>query len=156
MKRMWICLSAAMVVLITGTAPAFAALEITRINYNPAGPDTGTRWHINKEAVVITNIGLRSRSLDGWSLHDRRREHVYRFSDLTLGPDEYVRVHSGVGDNGGVTGCNGHCFTYYFVHWDLRHYVWNNRGDVATLRRPNGTIADRCGYGLAASSPKRC
>ena len=153
---MWICLATAVVVLISGAAPAFGAIELTRINYNPAGRDTGTRAHLNKEVVVVTNTGSRSRSLDGWRLHDRGRKHVYRFSDLTLRPGEYVRLHSGEGDDGAVTGCNGHCFTYYFLHWDLQHYVWNNRGDVATLRRSSGTIVDRCGYGLAASSPKRC
>jgi hypothetical protein len=31
-------------------------------------------------------------------------------------------------------------------YWGLRHYVWDNAGDRATLRRADGSIVDRCRY----------
>lgn len=155
-KRSLVCLFVAMVVVVAAAAPALAAIEIARINFDPAGRDTGTRSHLNKEVVVIKNTGSRTRSLDGWKLNDKGRDHSYRFSGLSLGAGEYVRLHTGIGDDGAVTGCNGHCFTYYDFYWDLRNYVWNNTGDVATLRNRAGNVVDRCRYGAAASSPKRC
>ena len=31
-------------------------------------------------------------------------------------------------------------------YWGLDNYVWNNDGDTATIKKPNGRIADRCPY----------
>ncbi len=105
---------------------------------------------------MVKNTGERRTSLDGWKLHDKGRGHAYRFSNITLRPGEYVRVHTGRGDDGAVTGCNGHCFTYYDFYWDLDSYVWNNDGDAATLKNRAGDVVDRCRYGASASSPRRC
>lgn len=51
-----------------------------------------------------------------------------------------------------MKGCRGE----HWLHWDLDNYVWNNDGDRATLKRPNGTIVDRCAYTASADSPYPC
>jgi hypothetical protein len=34
--------------------------------------------------------------------------------------------------------------------------VWHNRADIASLKKYDGGLMDRCRYGPAAGSPKRC
>jgi hypothetical protein len=65
-------------------------------------------------------------------------------------------LRTGRGDDAVAICFEGDCPPQYYNQWNLRNYVWNNSGDVATLRRRTGTIVDRCRYGPAASSPKRC
>lgn len=164
MRRIAAC--SAMAVMVLVATPANAALEIKRIAFDPAGADSGTNRHLNKEWIKIKNTGRRTRTLDGFKLHDRGRDHSYVFADesrgddvftnIRLGPGEYVRLHTGRGQDAGTTGCNGHCFTYYDFYWDLDNYVWNNDGDRATLKRPNGTAVDRCAYSGSAASPVSC
>lgn len=157
MKRSLLCLLVGVVVLLAMTGPAAAAIKIKRINFDPAGRDTGTNAHLNQEVIVIENTGARGRSLDGWKLHDKGRDHLYRFSGLRLNPGDIVTLHTGIGDDGAAVCGGGHpCPVYYESYWDLRDYVWNNNADVATLRNRAGNVVDRCRYGSAASSPKRC
>jgi hypothetical protein len=154
MKRTAACL--AMLMVLGAATPAHAAIKIKKIAFDPAGTDSGTNAHLNKEWIKIKNTGTKARSLKGWKLHDRGRDYTYRFGELSLGPGEYVRVHTGRGQNSGVTGCNGHCFTYYDSYWGLENYVWNNDGDRATLKKPNGNVVDRCTYTASADSPQTC
>ena len=142
--------------LLVASATASARIRITEIQFNPAGRDTGTNAHLNKEWIVIENTGTKKRTLTGWTVHDRGRGHVYRFGSFVLRPDEYVRLHTGKGRDTGVTGCNGHCFTSYDFHWDLDEYVWNNDGDAATIVNRVGSTVDRCVYRRASNSPTRC
>ncbi len=157
MTKSLFCLSVVGAIVLTAAAPGFAAIEIVRINFDPAGRDTGTNAHLNEEVIVIKNTGSRGRSVHGWKLHDPGRGHRYRFSELRLNPGDIVRLHTGTGDDSAAVCGGGHpCPVYYDSYWDLRNYVWNNGGDVATLRNRGGKVVDRCRYGTAASSPKRC
>jgi hypothetical protein len=61
--------------------------------------------------------------------------HVYRFGSFKLGPAGTVRVHTGHGSD-----------THKNLYWGSGAYIWNNDGDTATLKRRNGTVADRCHY----------
>jgi hypothetical protein len=137
-------------------APASAKIVIKKISFDPSGSDTGANRHLNKEWVKVKNTGLRGRSLEGWKLHDKGRNHTYRFPKVLLRTDEYIFIRTGRGRDSGVTGCNGSCYSYYDFYWGLDNYVWDNAGDVATLRNRSGSIVDRCRYGSSASSPKKC
>lgn len=148
-----------LVFAVGAAAPASAKVEIRKIAFNPTDKDSGTNKHLNKEWVFIRNTGSNTRSLDGWKLHDKGRDHRYVFGEVTLEPGDYLWVHTGTGDDGGGAGCpsgEGGCTNFFDLFWDLEHYVWNNTGDVATLRKASGKVVDRCRYGSKASSPKRC
>jgi hypothetical protein len=36
-------------------------------------------------------------------------------------------------------------------YWRSDGYIWNNDGDRATLKKPGGTVVDRCSYSGAGS-----
>jgi hypothetical protein len=141
--------------LLAAPGPALAKVEIRRIAFNPRGADSGTNEHVNREFIYLVNTGPRARGLRGWKIHDRGRENVYRFRGVRLGPGDTLTLRSGRGDDGAGV-CDGDCPVFYYLHWNLRNYVWGNRGDVATLRNRSGRLVDRCRYGVEARSPKRC
>jgi hypothetical protein len=135
---------------------AAAKVEITKIVFDPKGKDTGTNQHLNRERVIIDNMGSRTKNLKGWKLYDKGRDYVYRFrTRLRLEPGDRIILHTGRGEN--LYGsCSAGCPVTIVLFWNLKNYVWDNLGDVATLKRPSGTVADRCRYGPSAQSPKRC
>jgi hypothetical protein len=52
-----------------------------------------------------------------------------------------VTIHTGNGSN-----------TSRHRYWRQDNYVWNNDGDRARLKKPNGTTVDSCSYSGAGSS----
>ena len=151
---------------MVAAAPAYAALTITKIYFNPVGADSGDPGHIRKEIVVIKNTGSHAVRLDGWRIHDAGRDHVYVFgdrrrgddvfTDVKLRPREYVRVHSGRGQDSATVTTHGDVPMHYDFYWDLDNYVWNNDGDRAILRNRAKGVIDRCAYTASADSPKMC
>ena len=166
MRRASICLTAAALCLMATAAPANAALRITKISFNPAGADSGDSGHIRKEIVVIKNAGSHAVRLDGWRIHDVDRHHVYVFGDRSRGddvftdvklrPGEYVRLHSGRGQDSATATTHGDVPTYYDFYWDLDNYVWNNNGDKATLKNASKDFVDGCAYTSSADNPVKC
>lgn len=153
-KKTW-AITAVATLFIAFAAPAQAAIEIRRINFNPDGRDNGDNSHLNREYVYLVNTGSRPVQLRGWKIFDRGRAHVYRFGALYLRPEETVHLRTGRGDDGAAV-CREGCPAFYSFYWDLTEYVWDNDGDRATVTDDNGRVRDRCRYGSAASSPKRC
>lgn len=157
MKRTLLCLSLALILGFSSAAPAQAAMEITEIKFDPRGRERASNENLNREYIKVTNRGDTRQNLKGWKIHDRGRDHVFKFrSRLVLRPDEYALVYSGRGRDGGDTACNGHCFSRYYLYWDSEEPIWNNDGDIATLRRRSGARVDRCRYWSSAMNPKRC
>ena len=91
---------------------------------DPAGRD------IQAERVLLRNDGDAAVDLGGWKLHDAaRRPHVYTFAAgqrLAAGASLCVWSGRGNDDPGNL-------------YWGRRKAVWNNTGDVAVLRDPDGT-----------------
>jgi hypothetical protein len=100
--------------------PARGSVHIDFVRYDPAGTDTGTNAHINKEIVIIKNGTGKARSLTGWTLRDTAG-HVYPFPSTRLRPGQR--------------------------YWGEGWYVWNNDGDRATLRTNSFKLIDRCKWG---------
>jgi hypothetical protein len=130
-------------VTLTYASPA-SAIQISRIRYNPPGPDTRSTKSLNAEWIRLRNTGASTRHLRGWSISDAD-EHVYRFRRLALRPGASVTVHSGPGRD-----------TAHHRYWNRRGHTWDNRSGLARLRRPNGTLADQCRYNNAHRSQRRC
>jgi hypothetical protein len=139
-----LAVAAAGVFALALAAPAHAApvqgtargsVHINFVRYDPAGPDTGTNAHINKEIVVIKNSTGKARVLTGWTLRDRAG-HVYRFPQTRLRSGHSVTVHTGKGHNRPGQ-----------RYWGQGNYVWNNDGDRATLRTDGFNLIDRCRWG---------
>jgi hypothetical protein len=134
----------ALVAVVGLAIPATASsrgggVRIVKIAFDPPGSDNGSNTSLNKELVVVANVGASPVVMTGWTLRDRD-DHVFRFPTFMLRAGARVTVHNGQGsDNAGN------------LYWDSDGYVWNNDGDVATLRRGNGSRADRCAYSGAGS-----
>jgi hypothetical protein len=89
---------------------------------DPAGTDV-QREHVLLHSDSAVDIG-------GWTLRDAaRRPHVYTFPvACRVGAGGTLRLWSGRGkDDAGN------------VYWGRRQAVWNNTGDIAVLRDPDGT-----------------
>src|SRR5438874_127041 len=115
-------------------ATALAKLKIKEIFYNSPGADTGSNTSLNAEWVQLHNTASHAVRLAGWKVRDAAG-HVYRFGTFKLGAGASVKIHTGHGSN-----------THKNVYWGSGNYIWNNDGDTATLKRPGGTVADRCHY----------
>lgn len=96
------------------TAPAFT-LAVT-------GLDLQNEW------VSVRNTGTAPVQLAGCTISDASI-HVYTFPSFVLAAGATVTVHTGPGTN-----------TAMDLYWGLGSSVWNNTGDTATLKRPDGTV----------------
>ncbi|GAA3957122.1 hypothetical protein GCM10023085_44560 [Actinomadura viridis] len=126
--------------LAAAPAEAASAVQIYRVYYNSPGSDTGSNKSLNAEWVQLFNTSKTSRQLKGYKLRDKTG-YTYTFGAVTLGGRKSVYVHTGKGSNSA-----GHRY------WGRSWYVWNNTGDTAYLRYPNGTAADSCSWGRSGSS----
>ncbi len=98
---------------------------------DPAGRD------VQAEQLLLHNDGDTPASLGGWMLHDAaRRPNVFTFAATQrLAAGTTLRLWSGRGvdDEGNL-------------HWGRRKSVWNNSGDVAILRDPDGAERARTSW----------
>jgi micrococcal nuclease len=114
-------------------APAGLPIKIQKIYYDAPGSDPENP---NGEWVEIVNDGSKAVDLTGFSLKDEAN-HIYTFPAATLAPGRLLKVYSGQGaDSGGA------------LYWGLvGDAVWNNDGDTAFLRDPQGRLVDIYEYG---------
>jgi len=137
-KRIIICLVCAMSVLAL-VPTASGAIKITRIQFDSPGADNGSNASRNAEWIRLRNTGDAARALTGWRVRDAAG-HLYVFGTYTLAAGKTVTIHTGSGSN-----------TARHRYWGSGSYIWNNDGDTARLRRPNGTLVDVCSYSGAGS-----
>ncbi len=115
------------------------------VDADPAGTD------LQSEHVRLINDGDNPVALGGWMLHDAaRRPHVYTFAPtVRLAAGAMLRLWSGRGSD-----------DIGNVYWGRRRAVWNNTGDVAVLRDPDGDERARAGWQpplpvVPAAAPRR-
>jgi hypothetical protein len=80
---------------------------------------------LNDEWVEVTGYGV---EMSGYTLHDKGRKHVFNFPAgfKIYGP---VKIFTGRGRN-----------TNTKLYWKCKTSVWNDNGDVATLRAKGGRV----------------
>jgi micrococcal nuclease len=87
------------------------------------------------EWVEFTHQGDQPIDLSGYTLKDEAN-HIYEFGPFTLQPGKTVRLYSGNGSNSSSK-----------LYWNLgSDAVWNNSGDTAYLRAPDGSLVDLYTY----------
>ena len=133
-----------LVAVSASTAPA--AIRFAKIHYDSPGGDDGSNKSLKGEWFTITKTTGKKKSLKNWKVRDKGG-HVYKFGNFTLRGHTTVKVHTGRGTDAGLQ-----------RYWDLDGYVWDNDADMATLKKPNGDVVDRCSYNApprARSSARR-
>lgn len=107
-------------------------MRIQEINHDAPGPD---HQNPNGEWVDLVNDGSEAVDLTGFTLKDEAN-HVFTFPAVSLEPGQVLRLYSGRGlDSDGD------------LYWGLSgDSVWNNNGDTAFLRDPQGRLVDTLRY----------
>jgi micrococcal nuclease len=111
-------------------------LKITALHADAQGDD---RQNLNGEYVRICNIAPRDVDLRGFSLIDRQG-HRYRFTRGFLRPGYTALLLTGAGKDI-TTGAD-----QLFFYWGSSYPIWNNKGDEAFLRDPQGQLIDTVVY----------
>ena len=107
-------------------------LEVAEINYDAVGNDNE---NLNDEYVVLRNTGPEPLDVSGWTVADDGG-HTYTFPDGTVvDPDTEVTLRTGSGTDTATT--------YY---WGESGAVWNNGGDVVTVRNATGSTVIQVAY----------
>ncbi len=117
---------------------AYAVPVRLEIQADPAGRD------LQAEAVLLHNASGDVLDLGGWTLHDAaRRPHVYAFGPTCrLAAGATLRLWTGRGSDDATN-----------LHWGRRQAVWNNTGDVAVLRDPDGAERARASWSPPLPQP---
>lgn len=117
------------------TVDPYAAPVRIEIHADPAGVD------LPAEHVQLHNPGPAPLDLSGWTLQDvARRPHVYRFPPATvLLAGERLTLWTGGRAEVGRDGAGQ-------LWWGRRRAVWNNTGDIALLRDPDGVERARASW----------
>lgn len=128
-------------------------LHICRIE--PRGSDSRGEW------VAVANDAETSQPLRDLKITDytlqQQHVHVYRFpgaqggAQLHLGPRETAYVFTSAGTNASIMH-NGRRQLLLFAGRAVA--VWNNAGEVAYLRRADGTFVDSMTVGDPARHPR--
>jgi micrococcal nuclease len=111
-------------------------LKITSLEVNPPGDD---RSDPTGEYIRIANVMDEMVAIRGFALTDRYG-HRYTFPPLSLKPGYSVLLLSGRGID--LTDPRKQIVLY----WQSDGPIWNNDGDTATLRAPDGSLVDEVEY----------
>lgn len=114
----------------TSTANSTPMIIISSTNFNAGGDDN---YNLNGEWIELANNGKYATNMQGWTLSDDGNKNIYTFPSFTLQPNSKVLILSGKGTN-----------TNQVLFWGKesgdRQAIWNNAGDIATLKDTNGKI----------------
>ncbi len=117
-------------------APAAGAVQFTKIRYDAPGADTRSTASLNGEWLRLTNRTRATIDLKGWRIRDAAGNTYTFATSHKLAAGKNVYVHTGKGTNGRPDAQHR--------YWNRTAHVWNNGGDTATLRSPQGKVIDSC------------
>jgi len=113
-------------VLVQGEdSSAENGITISNASFIAPSPE---KENLNEEWVELTNLGGVDEDLTGWTLEDAQN-HTYTFRSFTLNAGSKVKLHTGKGDDSAED-----------LYWNKNTPVWNNSGDVATLKDASENI----------------
>ena len=112
--------------LVQGAAES--GIAITNANFAAPSPE---KENLDEEWVEISNLGTSDVSLAGWTLEDAQN-HTYKFPDFSLTASGVVKIRTGIGND-----------TSEDLFWNRGSSIWNNGGDVATLKDASGKMVSR-------------
>lgn len=110
--------------------PPDVRVDVAASQINPTGSESGSA-----EFICVVNKDGGDVDLLGWELRDAEGG-VNVLPDVTLAPDQRLRVHPG-----GGTDSEGD------VYGEGEDPSWNNTGDVVTLLDDDGNVIDTVAYG---------
>lgn len=102
-----------------------SAIAITNASFKAPSPENE---NLNGEWVEVANVGAILQSLQGWTLSNQHNR-TYTFNNFTLASGAFVKVHTGIGND-----------TATDLFWNRKMAVWNNDGDLATLKDAQGNV----------------
>ncbi|WP_079192751.1 lamin tail domain-containing protein, partial [Streptomyces sp. CB01883] len=108
---------------------------ISDVQYRSPGRDNRSNLVLNREWVQLTNQDRRAVNLDGWTL-STENGRIYTFRHYRLDGRSTVRVHTGIGRDGGND-----------LYQDRRRDVLDDRSGTATLRNDRGRLVDSVSWG---------
>jgi endonuclease YncB( thermonuclease family) len=112
-------------------------LKITTLHADAQGGDD--RYNLNGEYARICNISPQDVNLKGFSLSDQYGHH-YIFTRGLLRPGYTALLLTGGGKDIAVGA------DQLFFYWNSPYPIWNNKGDQAFLRDPEGELIDTVVY----------
>lgn len=139
MRTAALAISAALVLVPATALPAQAATPVTFTKWvaDPAGADRSNNTAYNSEYIVIKNVSSKAVNMTGWTVKDKGNPHTFAFpKNFTLKRGASITLHSGQGTNSA---------SHVYFNSKRNGYVWNNTGDVATLRK-GSTVMKVCTY----------
>lgn len=132
----------------SAAAPAAASppVVITRIQYDPPGPDDRSAASLNGEYLQLTNRRAARVNLYRWWVKDAAGRRYTFAGTFYLAPVRTVTIRTGRGT---------HTSTTRF--WGSGAYVWNNTGsESARLYDPRNRLVDACAYRGTRTGYTRC
>ena len=103
-------------------------IAITAANFVATSPE---KENLDDEWVEVTNLGTSDMNMAGWTLTDAQN-HTYTFPDFVLAAGAKVTVRTGEGDDSAEN-----------LFWNRSTSIWNNGGDLALLKDPEGNIVSQ-------------
>lgn len=101
-------------------------LRLVEIHADAEGDDSK---NLNDEYLVFSNAGTEEIDISGWTVSDEAN-HQYTFpKGTTIGANETLTLHTGSGEDSNSDN-----------YWGEASPVWNNDGDVVTVRTENGSV----------------
>jgi competence protein ComEC len=109
-----------------GTSASDGTLKIETVNADANGND---RENLNDEYMVFRNSGETALELSGWTVSDPAGATYTVSEGYTLPAGEAVTLHTGSGTD-----------TQTDLYWGSGSPIWNNGGDIVTVRNSDGDI----------------
>jgi hypothetical protein len=86
------------------------------------------KQNLNGEWVEVINQGSVAQDLHGWTV-TTQHNRTYAFKDFTLQAGASVKLHTGCGIDSAAD-----------IYWNKKMPIWNNNGDMATLKDASGNV----------------